>query len=53
LLLDDEPYNIEVLKSILSCLDLKDFPESIDCCFYAEEALIKLRQSIYTDPESN
>ena len=52
LILDDEPYNIEVLKSILSVLNLRDFPDSIDCCFDARKALILVRDSMYLDPVS-
>ena len=35
LLLDDEPYNIEVLQSILQCLNLRGLPHSIESCFDA------------------
>jgi len=42
LLLDDEPYNIEALKSILECLKLRGLPESIDYTYYAEKALMML-----------
>ena len=39
LLLDDEPYNIEVLMSILKCLQLRGYPDSVDCCYNGDEAL--------------
>ena len=39
LLLDDEPYNIEVLKLIFKTLKLEGFPENLDYCFDAQSAL--------------
>jgi len=52
LLLDDEPYNIEVLMSIFKSLKLRGFPNSIDCCYNGDDALKNLKQSIFEDPET-
>ena len=40
------------MKSIFITLKLKDYPESLDYCYDAEEALSKLEKSISVDPES-
>ena len=52
LILDDEPYNVEVLKSILLVLKLDRFAETVNCCYDAEKALKLLADSIHDDEES-
>ena len=39
LLLDDEPFNIMVILQMLKSANLKGFPDSVDCCYDAKEAL--------------
>ena len=52
LLLDDEPYNIDVLTSVLKSLQLRNFDSVVDTCYDAEKALNLISNSIKADPES-
>jgi len=52
MIIDDEPYNIEVLKSILSTMDMCGFPDCISCFYDADSALKVLESSISYDTET-
>ena len=52
LILDDEPFNIDVLMNLFGLLELEGFPDSVDFFYDARDALKSLKASIYVDPES-
>ena len=52
LILDDEPFNLDVLQSIFSTLKLERYPTSVKSFHDPRKALQEVINSLHVDPES-